>query len=37
MAMAEKHGFTVGDLGVNASAARMMGLGYAQHQRPRTA
>ncbi|HEY7037660.1 MAG TPA: aminotransferase class III-fold pyridoxal phosphate-dependent enzyme [Methylomirabilota bacterium] len=37
MAMAEKHGFTVGDVGVNISASRLMGQGYAQHQRPRTA
>jgi acetylornithine/succinyldiaminopimelate/putrescine aminotransferase/predicted amino acid dehydrogenase len=37
MAMAEKHGFTVGDVGVNTSASRLMGLGYAQHHRPRTA
>jgi len=37
MAMAEKHGFTVGDVGANTSASRLMGLGYAQHQRPRTA
>lgn len=37
MAMAEKHGFTVGDVGANTSAARLMGLGSSQHQRPRTA
>jgi predicted amino acid dehydrogenase len=35
MAMAEKHGFTVGDVGINSSASRFMSLGYAQHRRSR--
>ena len=37
MAMAEKHGFVVGDIHVNTSVSRLRGLGYAQHQRDRTA
>jgi acetylornithine/succinyldiaminopimelate/putrescine aminotransferase/predicted amino acid dehydrogenase len=37
MAMAEKHGFAVGDIHANTSASRLMSLGYAQHRRRRTA
>jgi acetylornithine/succinyldiaminopimelate/putrescine aminotransferase/predicted amino acid dehydrogenase len=36
MAMAEKHGFTLGDIHADASASGLMGLGYARHHRRRT-
>jgi acetylornithine/succinyldiaminopimelate/putrescine aminotransferase/predicted amino acid dehydrogenase len=36
MAMADKHGFTVGDIHVNTSASRLMAIGYGRHRRHRT-
>jgi predicted amino acid dehydrogenase len=37
MAMAEKHGFTLGDIHAGASAAGFMGAAYARHHRPQAA